>query len=180
MCVCVSARVRSCTCYVLSTKISILIVNWGHCGEARTYWSRLQKAVWGFRPGFKGEGRVRVNSWRMHFANESPHKGRSRRMGVWKRERETILELGGQTYRAKGTIMDIRSLKLSGICIWLFCNLTLLQKDAYAPPVIYHSIKPLLYYSLIFANGPDQSYVCNFSRPSCASVQLQQCILVCF
>lgn len=107
-------------------------------------------------------------------------------MGVCERERDgndgsVSLEGGLRlAHRAKGTIMDIRSLKLSGICIWLFCNLTLLRKDASAPPVIYHSIKPLLYYNLIFANGPDQSYVCNFSRPFCISVQLQQCILVCF
>lgn len=72
--------------------------------------------------------------------------------------------------------MDIRSLKLSGICIWLFCNLKLVQEDASAPPVIYHSIKPLLYYNLIFANGLDQSYACNCSRLFRTSVQLQ-CVL---
>lgn len=116
---------------------------------------------------------VRVNSWRMHYVYEGPHKGRRYKDECVKESERKTNEYDGSVsleggprlaHRAKGTIMNIRSLKVSGICIWLFCNLPLLQKDASAPPAIYHSIKPLLYYNLIFANGPDQSYVCNFSR----------------
>ena len=60
--------------------------------------------------------------------------------------------------------MDIRGLSLPGICIWLFCNPTLLQKDASAPPVIYHSIKPILYYNLIHLTKA-MSVLCNLSKP---------------
>lgn len=71
---------------------------------------------------------------------------------VYKMDMTQQYELEGWfrlVHRANGTIMDIRGLRLPGICIWVFCNLTLLQKDASAPPVIYHSIKPILYYNLI-------------------------------
>lgn len=78
-------------------------------------------------------------------------------------------------HRANGTIMDIRGLGLPGICIWVFCNLTLLQKDASAPPVIYHSIKPILYYNLIhlpLVQTKAMSVLCNFSKPFLSSTQL--------
>lgn len=64
---------------------------------------------------------------------------------------------------ANGTIMDIRGLSLPGICIWVFWNLTLLHKDASAPPVIYHNIKPVLYYNLIHLPRPK---LCLFSATS--------------
>lgn len=76
---------------------------------------------------------------------------------------------------ANGTIMDIRGLGLPGICIWVFYNLTLLQKDASAPPVIYHSIKPILYYNLIhlpLVQTKAMSVLCNFSNAFCSSTQL--------
>lgn len=69
---------------------------------------------------------------------------------------------------ANGTIMDIRGLSLPGICIWVFWNLTLLHKDASAPPVIYHNIKPVLYYNLIhlpLVQTKAMSVLCNFSKP---------------
>lgn len=78
-------------------------------------------------------------------------------------------------HRANGTIMDIRGLGLPGICIWVFCNLTLLQKDASAPPVIYRSIKPILYYNLIhlpLVQTEAMSVLCNFSKPFLSSTQL--------
>lgn len=78
-------------------------------------------------------------------------------------------------HRANGTIMNIRGLGLPGICIWVFCNLTLLQKDASAPPVIYHSIKPILYYNLIhlpLVQTKAMSVLCNFSKPFRSSTQL--------
>lgn len=70
-------------------------------------------------------------------------------------------------HRANWTIMDIRVLHLPGICIWVFCNLTLLQRDASAPPVIYRSIKPVLYYNLIqwpLDQAKAMSVFCSFSK----------------
>lgn len=71
--------------------------------------------------------------------------------------------------------MDIRGLGLPGICIWVFYNLTLLQRDASAPPVIYHSIKPILYYNLIhlpLVQTKAMSVLCHFSKAFCSSTQL--------
>lgn len=82
-------------------------------------------------------------------------------------------------YRANRTIMDIRGLSLPDICIWVFWNLTLLQKDASAPPVIYRSIKPILYYNLIhllLVQTKAMSVLCNFSKPFLSYVVT----LVCF
>lgn len=101
-----------------------------------------------------------------------------RRVCMYKMDMTQESELEGRfrlVYRANGTIMDIRGLSLPGICIWVFCNLTLLQKDASAPPVIYHSIKPILYYNLIhlpLVQTKAMSVLCNFSKPFLSSAQL--------
>lgn len=83
--------------------------------------------------------------------------------------------------RANGTIMDIRGLSLPGTCIWVFYNLTLLQKDASAPPIICHSIKPILYYNLIHlprVQTKAMSVRSNFSKHLLSSIQLLY--FVCF
>lgn len=51
--------------------------------------------------------------------------------------------------RANRTIMDTWSRALLSICIWVFCNLPLQRKDATAPPAIYQSMKPIVYYHLV-------------------------------
>lgn len=51
--------------------------------------------------------------------------------------------------RANRTIMDTWSPALLSICIWVLCNLPLQRKDATAPPAIYQSMKPIVYYHLV-------------------------------